>query len=321
MHHFNYSLYGMYLNMRRFILTIVPSDLLYLIFTFRNFFICQDEADILGDRIAIMAEGQLRCAGSSLFLKKMYGVGYQLTIEKHSRGKEKVNEIAATATSKETMSDWSEALTELENSKPKVPSTTVLPRSDQNNNDGQVTNNRPAFNEHQPLSVATNAESIIRRAQPPITANEYVVDYKDQVHTVPGDTLKVKAMVAGKNNDTSNSSTIPLCIAVKDTDDSMIDSSKKAKASILYDVDDYEEEEASPLIDGSYGSTLNQIVKSAVPEANLLNDVGTETRYQLPIGASDKFVGLLQQLDSETDSGKIVSYGVSMTTLGKPSGD
>jgi ABC-type multidrug transport system ATPase subunit len=41
-----------------------------------------DEADILGDRIAIMADGQLRCAGSSLFLKKTYGVGYQLTIEK-----------------------------------------------------------------------------------------------------------------------------------------------------------------------------------------------------------------------------------------------
>lgn len=41
-----------------------------------------DEADILGDRIAIMAEGKLRCVGSSLFLKKTYGVGYQLTIEK-----------------------------------------------------------------------------------------------------------------------------------------------------------------------------------------------------------------------------------------------
>jgi ABC-type multidrug transport system ATPase subunit len=40
-----------------------------------------DEADILGDRIAIMAEGQLRCVGSSLFLKKVYGVGYQLTID------------------------------------------------------------------------------------------------------------------------------------------------------------------------------------------------------------------------------------------------
>jgi len=44
-----------------------------------------DEADILGDRIAIMASGQLRCAGSSLFLKKHYGVGYQLTIEKNPK--------------------------------------------------------------------------------------------------------------------------------------------------------------------------------------------------------------------------------------------
>jgi ATP-binding cassette, subfamily A (ABC1), member 3 len=42
-----------------------------------------DEADILGDRIAIMAEGKLRCVGSSLFLKKIFGVGYQLTIEKN----------------------------------------------------------------------------------------------------------------------------------------------------------------------------------------------------------------------------------------------
>ncbi|GAB9467021.1 hypothetical protein Gpo141_00004381 [Globisporangium polare] len=41
-----------------------------------------DEADILGDRIAIMAEGELRCCGSSLFLKNRYGVGYNLTMVK-----------------------------------------------------------------------------------------------------------------------------------------------------------------------------------------------------------------------------------------------
>jgi len=44
-----------------------------------------DEADLLGDRIAIMAAGQLRCCGSSLFLKKQYGVGYQLTIVKSNK--------------------------------------------------------------------------------------------------------------------------------------------------------------------------------------------------------------------------------------------
>lgn len=41
-----------------------------------------DEADVLGDTIAIMAQGRLRCCGSSLFLKKKFGVGYQLSIEK-----------------------------------------------------------------------------------------------------------------------------------------------------------------------------------------------------------------------------------------------
>jgi len=44
-----------------------------------------DEADILGDRIAIMAEGKVECTGSSLFLKKRYGVGYNLVIAKKNR--------------------------------------------------------------------------------------------------------------------------------------------------------------------------------------------------------------------------------------------
>ncbi|XP_055537148.1 phospholipid-transporting ATPase ABCA3-like isoform X2 [Wyeomyia smithii] len=41
-----------------------------------------DEADILGDRIAIMAEGELKAAGSSFYLKKKFGVGYRLTCVK-----------------------------------------------------------------------------------------------------------------------------------------------------------------------------------------------------------------------------------------------
>lgn len=32
-----------------------------------------DEADLLGDRIAIMAEGEVKCYGTSLFLKNRYG--------------------------------------------------------------------------------------------------------------------------------------------------------------------------------------------------------------------------------------------------------
>ncbi|KAI1731162.1 ABC transporter domain-containing protein [Ditylenchus destructor] len=43
-----------------------------------------DEADVLADRIAIIAEGRLKAAGSSLFLKKRFGNGYQLTIAKET---------------------------------------------------------------------------------------------------------------------------------------------------------------------------------------------------------------------------------------------
>lgn len=46
-----------------------------------------DEADILGDRICIMAEGNVQCCGSSLFLKNKFGVGYNLVLaKKGSRG-------------------------------------------------------------------------------------------------------------------------------------------------------------------------------------------------------------------------------------------
>lgn len=33
-----------------------------------------DEADLLGDRIAIMADGVVKCCGTSLFLKKLNGI-------------------------------------------------------------------------------------------------------------------------------------------------------------------------------------------------------------------------------------------------------
>ena len=40
-----------------------------------------EEADYLGDRIAIMSAGQIICCGSSIFLNKMFGTGYKLRIE------------------------------------------------------------------------------------------------------------------------------------------------------------------------------------------------------------------------------------------------
>eukprot|EP00512_Aurantiochytrium_limacinum_P001341 CAMPEP_0171491806 /NCGR_PEP_ID=MMETSP0958-20121227/4060_1 /TAXON_ID=87120 /ORGANISM="Aurantiochytrium limacinum, Strain ATCCMYA-1381" /LENGTH=1969 /DNA_ID=CAMNT_0012025257 /DNA_START=215 /DNA_END=6124 /DNA_ORIENTATION=- len=69
-----------------------------------------DEADLLGDRIAIMSEGKLRCIGTSLYLKKIFGVGYQMTIEKADDGNEAnrvevVNMVARHVPSAEVLSD------------------------------------------------------------------------------------------------------------------------------------------------------------------------------------------------------------------------
>uniref|UniRef100_A0A6P5LJ15 ATP-binding cassette sub-family A member 9-like n=1 Tax=Phascolarctos cinereus TaxID=38626 RepID=A0A6P5LJ15_PHACI len=42
-----------------------------------------DEADILADRKVFMSNGQLKCAGSSLFLKKKWGIGYHLSLHRN----------------------------------------------------------------------------------------------------------------------------------------------------------------------------------------------------------------------------------------------
>jgi len=62
-----------------------------------------DEADYLGDRIAIMASGKVKCCGSSLFLKSKYGVGYHMVIVKDegcdsSKVKRAVQHYVPTAT-------------------------------------------------------------------------------------------------------------------------------------------------------------------------------------------------------------------------------
>ena len=50
-----------------------------------------DEADVLGDRIAIMSHGKLECMGSSMFLKKIYGCGYMLSFMMENGGVEGKN--------------------------------------------------------------------------------------------------------------------------------------------------------------------------------------------------------------------------------------
>ena len=45
-----------------------------------------DEADLLGDRIAIISQGRLKACGSSLFLKSHFGTGYSLRLVKKEQG-------------------------------------------------------------------------------------------------------------------------------------------------------------------------------------------------------------------------------------------
>jgi ATP-binding cassette subfamily A (ABC1) protein 3 len=57
-----------------------------------SFFFCvlprsRDEADQLGDRIGIMHHGEMKCCGTSLFLKAKYGVGYCMTLVKEPHAK------------------------------------------------------------------------------------------------------------------------------------------------------------------------------------------------------------------------------------------
>ena len=69
---------GMDSHSRRFVWNLLQTSKAGRIIVLTTHFL--DEADALGDRIAIMSEGMLRCVGSSHFLKQKYGVGYTLTV-------------------------------------------------------------------------------------------------------------------------------------------------------------------------------------------------------------------------------------------------
>lgn len=55
----------------------------YLFFVGRTIILSthhMDEADILGDRVAIISQGKLFCSGSPVFLKNCFGSGFYLTL-------------------------------------------------------------------------------------------------------------------------------------------------------------------------------------------------------------------------------------------------
>ncbi len=59
------------------VLLCTPPQCIWPTYMYRcsyTIFSIRDEADLLGDRIAIMADGQLKCSGTSLFLKSRYKI-------------------------------------------------------------------------------------------------------------------------------------------------------------------------------------------------------------------------------------------------------
>ena len=65
----------------------------------------------------------------------------------------------------------------------------------------------------------------------------------------------------------------------------------------------------------SLDDQLKNIVLRNVDKAQVLSNVGTEMSFQLPLGASSSFTPMFKKLDKEVDQGRIITYGVSITTL------
>jgi ABC-type multidrug transport system ATPase subunit len=54
-----------------------------------------EEADVLGDRIAIMARGMMRALGTSVRLKQRFGSGYQLTVLLRQQGTHSCSQVGS----------------------------------------------------------------------------------------------------------------------------------------------------------------------------------------------------------------------------------
>ncbi|KAJ1086296.1 hypothetical protein NDU88_006417 [Pleurodeles waltl] len=66
-----------------------------------------DEADLLGDRVAIISQGRLQCCGSPLFLKTTLGTGYYLTLVKRQRTNVTSSSIASMGKKEDSASQHS----------------------------------------------------------------------------------------------------------------------------------------------------------------------------------------------------------------------
>lgn len=62
-------------------------------------------------------------------------------------------------------------------------------------------------------------------------------------------------------------------------------------------------------------AAMKELVKSHVPDCNLLTDVGAEMTFQLPFASASKFQNLFEYMDINEAALGLESYGMSVTTL------
>ena len=62
-------------------------------------------------------------------------------------------------------------------------------------------------------------------------------------------------------------------------------------------------------------SKIEKLMKSLVPKAKQVTDVGAELSYILPSSATPSFPKLFDRLETERKELGIVSFGVSVTTM------
>src|SRR5205085_7840172 len=64
-----------------------------------------EEADVLGDRICVMAHGRFRAIGNSIRLKSKFGGGYRISLVTRTEDSEKLKQFMANKTPEATLED------------------------------------------------------------------------------------------------------------------------------------------------------------------------------------------------------------------------
>ncbi|XP_062517639.1 phospholipid-transporting ATPase ABCA1-like, partial [Corticium candelabrum] len=215
-----------------------------------------DEADVLGDRIAIISHGKLCCVGSSLYLKRQFSDGYYLTVAKQLVGS--MTSLALCSNS----------------------GSSLLVGNTLNDKSGS-------------LPTLSNVRSASLSGSGPVHVPDLCQDADAVSYT---DGMGMKPLVGGHRRNRSEGSVDAF---VEDFNQKKKSKSKKSVDSMCVT------------------DKVTDVVTSHIPEAQLMEDIGTEINYLLPSGAANghQLSLLLSNLDKQKAKLGVAGYGMSDTSL------